>query len=135
MDIAASGNAAREQAVRAVIDAASLAWSANDAAAFVEQYADDATAILPGIALRNRADIHTTMAAAFTAGLKGTRRIHQIQRVRQLNPTVAIVTTRSRTLAPRQSTADEGGWSLATWVLSEHAGRWLIEAYHDCPAA
>lgn len=25
--------------------------------------------------------------------------------------------------------------SLVTWVLSKHDGRWLIEAYHDCPAA
>ncbi|HEY0535980.1 MAG TPA: SgcJ/EcaC family oxidoreductase [Actinoplanes sp.] len=116
-------------AVRAVIGSAAEAWAANDVEAFVGHYAEEATAILPGFALLGRAAIRTAMGAAFAGPLKGTRRIHQVQGVRFLDDTTALVTTRSSTEPP----ADQ--WSIATWVLSARSGRWLIEAYHDCPAA
>ncbi|GAA5178931.1 hypothetical protein GCM10023322_07280 [Rugosimonospora acidiphila] len=124
-----------ERAVRAVVDAVSQAWGDNDAAAFVDHYAEDATAIVPGLALLDRADIRTRMAEAFAAQLKGTRRIHQIRGVRFLDQATAIVTSRSGTAFPGQSAPSDDRWSLATWVLSRRTGRWLIEAYHDCPAA
>jgi uncharacterized protein (TIGR02246 family) len=119
---------ARETPVRAVIESASQAWAAGDADSFVENYADEATAILPGFTLLDRATIRTAMAAAFAGPLKGTRRIHRVQSVRFLDDTTAIVITRSATEPP----ADQ--WSIATWVVSGRSGRWLVEAYHDCPA-
>ncbi|GIH19724.1 SgcJ/EcaC family oxidoreductase [Rugosimonospora africana] len=124
-----------ERAVRAVIEAVSQAWADNDAAAFVDHYAEDATAILPGFLLPDKAEIRTRMAEAFAAQLKGSRRIHQVRKVRFPNATTAIVTSRSGTAFPGETEPSADRWSLATWVLSQHAGRWLIEAYHDCPAA
>jgi uncharacterized protein (TIGR02246 family) len=124
-----------ERAVRAVVDAVSGAWADNDATAFVNHYAEDATAILPGFALRSRADIRTNMAQAFAGQLKGSRRIHQIQSVRFPGDATAIVVSRSGTTFPGETEPPADRWSLATWTLSEHSGRWLIEAYHDCPAA
>jgi uncharacterized protein (TIGR02246 family) len=115
-------------AVRAVIDSASKAWAAGDAEAFVGNYAADATAILPGFTLIGRAAIRTAMAAAFDGPLKGTRRIHEMRSVRFLDDTTAVVITRSTTEPP------PGTWSNATWLLSGRSGRWLVEAYHDCPA-
>jgi uncharacterized protein (TIGR02246 family) len=112
----------------AVIDSVSEAWAAGDAKAFVGSYAEDATAILPGFTLIGRPAIETAMAAAFDGPLKGTRRLHQVQSVRPLGDTTAIVITRSTTEPPA------GTWSIATWVLSGRSGDWLVESYHDCPA-
>ena len=126
---------ADEHAVRAVIDAVSAAWADNDVAAFVAHYADDATAVLPGFALLSKAVIRTAMAAAFADQLKGTRRIHRVQGVRFLDNATAIVISRSVTVRTHENEPPADRWSIATWVLSGRSGRWLIEAYHDCPAA
>lgn len=146
-----------EQEVRAVIDAVSTAWADNDVTAFVDHYADEATAILPGFSLLSRAVLRTAMAAAFEQQLKGSRRVHQVQSVRFLDDTTAVVISRSATVFPSSSdipgssgslgsSGSPGssgfpafpepapdGWSMATWVFSGRSGRWLIEAYHDCP--
>jgi uncharacterized protein (TIGR02246 family) len=124
-----------ETAVRAVIDAVSAAWADNDVTAFIDCYADDATAVLPGFALLSRAVIGTAMAAAFADQLKGTRRVHRVQGVRFLDDATAIVITRSVTVPAGGAEPPADRWSIATWVLSGRSGRWLIEAYHDCPAA
>ena len=86
------------QAVQAAIDAVSEAWAAGDAEAFISHYASEATAVLPGFALLSRAVIRTAMAAAFAGQLRGTRRVHQLQSVRFLDDTTAIVITRSATV-------------------------------------
>jgi uncharacterized protein (TIGR02246 family) len=132
---AASALAGYDRAVRAVVDAVSGAWADNDATALVDHYADNATAILPGFALRNRADIQANMAKAFAAQLKGSRRVHQVQSVRFPGEATAIVVSRSGTALAGETEPAADRWSLATWVLSEHFGQWLIEAYHDCPEA
>ncbi|MEU4339126.1 SgcJ/EcaC family oxidoreductase [Micromonospora lupini] len=124
-----------EQAVRAVIDSVSAAWVDNDVDAFVAHYADDATAVLPGVALLSRAVIRTAMAAAFADQLKGSRRVHRVQGVRFLDDVTAIVISRSVTVDVGENEPGGDRWSVATWVLSGRSGRWLIEAYHDCPAA
>ncbi|MCW2889850.1 MAG: hypothetical protein JWL58_6712 [Streptosporangiaceae bacterium] len=123
-----------ERALRAVFDAVSRAWADNDADLFVQSYTDDATAILPGYHLPSRTDIRASMAAAFTGPLKGSRRIHMVQNVRFLNDDIAIVISRSGTQFPGEAEPAPEQWALATWVLARHAGKWLIEAYHDCPA-
>jgi uncharacterized protein (TIGR02246 family) len=123
------------QAVRAVIDAVSEAWAAGDAEAFVGHYAEEATAVLPGFALLSRAVIRTAMAAAFAGQLKGTRRVHRVQGVRFLDDATALVITRSATVPAGDADPAADAWSIATWALSGRSGRWLVEAYHDCPAA
>jgi uncharacterized protein (TIGR02246 family) len=120
-------------AVRALVEAVSDAWAAGDADAFVDHYADEASAILPGFALLGRAAIRSAMAQAFATGLKGSRRIHQVHRLRFPGTGTAIVTSRSGTAFPGEVEPPADRWSMATWVLSGHSGRWLIEAYHDCP--
>ena len=127
--------AADERAVRAVVNEVSHAWGAGDAAAFVDHYAEEATAILPGFALLGKQDIHRAMAGAFAGQLGGSRRVHQVQRVRFPGDATAILTSRSATVFAGETEPPADRWSLATWVMSRRPGRWLIEAYHDCPAA
>jgi uncharacterized protein (TIGR02246 family) len=121
--------------VRAVIEAVSRAWADGDAEDFVEHYADEATAILPGFTLLGGAVIRTAMAEAFAGPLKDTRRIHEVRSARFLDDVTAIVITRSATVPATAAEPPSGGWSTATWTLSGRSGRWLVEAYHDCPAS
>src|SRR5438270_10432425 len=83
--------AAEEQLVLAVLDRVYAAWAANDADAFVEPYAEHATAQLPGSYLPSRDAIRATMAAVFAGELKGSRAVPGPHTVRFLDDTVAIV--------------------------------------------
>jgi uncharacterized protein (TIGR02246 family) len=123
-----------ERAVLATFDATSGAWADGDANAFVEWYAEDATVILPGFHLRGKGDIGAGMGTAFAGPLSGSRRIHAVQSVRFLADDAAIVITRSATAFPGETEPPAERRDLATWVLSRHDGRWLVEAYHSCPA-
>ncbi len=130
-----------EQAVRSVVEAVAEAWAAGDATAFSAHYADQATATLPGFHVRSRADIGTSMAEAFAGPLHGSRRIHNVQNVRfpagvadDAPAGTAVVITRSATVFQHETQPPAERWSFATWLLAQHAGRWRIEAYHECPA-
>jgi uncharacterized protein (TIGR02246 family) len=123
---------ASEQLVRAVLDRVYAAWAANDADAFVEPYAEEATAQLPGSSLPNRAAIHATMSAVFAADLKGSRAVHEPRSVRFLSDDVAIVTSQSAIVFPGQSEPAEQTRAFDTWVLSKRNGSWRVEAFHQC---
>jgi len=120
--------------VLAVFDATSSAWSDGDAGAFAEWYGEDATVVLPGVHLRGRNDIRTSMGDAFAGPLKGSRRVHTPQSVRFLGEGAAVVVTRSITAFPGEAEPPADRWELATWALARRGGRWLVEAYHSCPA-
>lgn len=123
----------RDSGVRAVFAEVSRAWADGDAAAFVEWYADDATAVLPGFYLRDRNAIRASMAVAFAGPLRGSRRIHKIDSLRYVGDTTAVVVSNSVTVFPSDAepAAERREW--ATWLLARHGDRWLIEAYHGCP--
>jgi uncharacterized protein (TIGR02246 family) len=125
-----------ERAVLALFDATSNAWRDGDGGAFADRYAEDATVILPGVHLRGRAQIRSSMGEAFAGPLKGSRRIHTPQGVRFLTETedVAVVVTRSATAFPDEAEPPSDRWELATWTLTRRDGRWLVETYHSCPA-
>jgi uncharacterized protein (TIGR02246 family) len=123
-----------ERAVAAVFEETSRAWADGDAGAFTRWYAEGATVILPGVHLRDRAEVRAAMGAAFADPLKDSERIHAVQSVRFLGTDVAVVVTRSATRFPGETEAPAERWELATWTLSRNDGQWLIEAYHSCPA-
>jgi uncharacterized protein (TIGR02246 family) len=125
---------AEERAVVAVFDGTSRAWADGDANAFTQWYAEDATVILPGFYLRDQAEVRADMGAAFAGPLKGSKRIHVVQSVRFVGEDAAVVVTRSATTFPGEAETPAERWELATWALSRNDGRWLIEAYHSCPA-
>jgi len=126
-------SAGQEGALRAVFDETSAAWADGDANAFAARYATDATVILPGRYLPGREAIRTAMAAAFAGPLKNSRRIHRVQSVRFTDPGTAVVITDSITALPGNPEPPVQQHERATWVLSRHDGRWLIDAYHSSP--
>jgi uncharacterized protein (TIGR02246 family) len=139
----AAGPDRAADAVRNVFDETSKAWAAGDAEVFAGWYTDDATVILPGIRLRGRSEIGVAMAAAFMGPLHGSRRSHELDSVRFLGATTAVVTSSSATLLPGETEPGAQPRERATWVLSrsdgdgeaggDSDGRWLIEAFHSCP--
>ena len=116
-----------------LVGAVTRAWAAGDAESFAACYTPDATAILPGFHLRDRAGIRSSMAKAFAGPLRGSHRVHDVQAERRYGPDTAVVVTRSATVHAGEEEPPPARWSLATWLLRREAGRWLIAAYHDCP--
>jgi uncharacterized protein (TIGR02246 family) len=125
--------AGADRAVRAVFDEVSAAWADGDADAFTGWYTEGATAVLPGFYLPGKDAIRAAMADANAGPLKGSRRIHEVQTVRFLGDGTAIVISKSATTLAGETEPAAGWREWATWVLTRHEGRWLIEAYHGCP--
>lgn len=128
---AAQAAAHHEPAVREVFREVSRAWAAGDASAFTAWYAPEASVVLPGRLLAGEEEIRTTMAGAFAGPLRGTRRVHDIERIRLVAPTVALVHTSSATVPAGQDEPAPEQRERVTWVLAGHGGRWLIEASHS----
>jgi uncharacterized protein (TIGR02246 family) len=124
-----------ETAVRAVLDAVYAAWADNDADAFVAPYAPDATAVHTGTVMWDRDAVRTTMAAGFAGALKGSEGIHEVQSVRFVGPDTALVLSRGAIRFAEQDAPAPSSRTLDGWVLGHRDGRWLVEAFHNCPEA
>ena len=122
-----------EAAIQAVLAASYDAWAAGDAAGMVADYAEDATAILPGSVRAGREAIRLSMAAAFAGPLKDTSTYNEQLGLRFLGNDTAILISESGILFAGQTEVPEEEKVHATWVLHKRAGRWIIAAYHNCP--
>ena len=124
----------KDREVLAVLDGIYKAWADNDADAFVASYTEDATSILPGSYSVGRAATRDRMAAGFAGPLKGSRPRDEVQSVRHLGADAAIVVTRSAVVMAGETEVPGDRWVIATWTLTRQNGRWLLAAYHNCPA-
>jgi uncharacterized protein (TIGR02246 family) len=120
-----------EAAIKAVLDNAYKAWEANDADAFVSDYTDDATAIMPGSFRDSREAVRESMAQAFEGPLKGSSTYNKVLSIRSLGDDGAIVLSESGILFPGETELPEDRKVNATWVLEKRDGRWLIASYHN----
>jgi uncharacterized protein (TIGR02246 family) len=111
----------------------SRAWADGDADAFVDWYTDGASAVLPGFDFGDKNAIRRAMAVAFATSLRGSRRVHEVRRIRFLDNGVAVAVTDSATILAGEAEAAKERREWATWVLARHGDGWLIEAYHGCP--
>jgi uncharacterized protein (TIGR02246 family) len=100
----------------------------------VASYTEDATSILPGSYSAGRAATRDRMAAGFAGPLKGSQVRDEVQSVRHLGADAAIVVTRSAVVMAGETEAPDDRWVIATWTLTRQNGRWLLAAYHNCPA-
>jgi uncharacterized protein (TIGR02246 family) len=123
-----------EHAVREVLRDVYTAWAENDADAFAELYVEDATVVMPGTYHKNRDEVQAYMAAAFAGPLKGSRAFDEPQDIRFLSDDVAVVTGEGGILMAGENEFPDERLVRATWVLSRRDRKWLVAAYHNCPA-
>lgn len=109
------------------------AWAAGDAAAFVADYAEDATVIMPGSYRRNKDEIRQSMAQSFATFLKDTKVTDEIQSIRFLGDDHAIAVSKAGILFPGETQVPANRFVYATWVLQRRDGNWLVESYHNSP--
>ena len=123
-----------ESAVQAAVEGVHDAWTKGDPDAFVADYAENASAVLPGSYMNSRQAIQGTMGFLFNGPLKGTRATYKHLDTRFLNDEAAIVITETGVLIPGESTAPPERTVFATWVLAKKDGKWQIAAYCNSPS-
>jgi uncharacterized protein (TIGR02246 family) len=122
-----------EVAVRGVLDAVYAAWADNDADAFVAPYMPSATAVHSGTVMEDRDAIRVTMATVFDGPLKGSKGVHDVQKIRFIGADTAVVLSTGVILFAGQAEPSPESRTLDGWVLCKHDGGWRVEAFHNCP--
>lgn len=109
-----------EAAIRTVLAGIYQAWG-NDADAFVADYTEDATAILPGSFRRSREEVRQSMADGFASFLKGSTTRDEIRSIRFLGKDAAVVVSETGILflvrprcRPTGSPTRRGCWRSVT---------------------
>jgi uncharacterized protein (TIGR02246 family) len=123
-----------ETAIKAVLAGVYKAWDANDADAFVAEYTEDASAILPGSYRASKNEIRESMAMGFASFLKGSSTTDKILDVRYLGQDAAIVVSQTGIVFPGETEAPADRLVYATWILEKVDGKWLLAGYHNSPA-
>jgi len=123
-----------EAAVLEVLEGVYNAWNDGDADAFVAEYLENASSILPGVYMKSREEIRAAMGHSFAGPLKGTRAADEVLDVRFLNDEAAVVISRTGVLAPGETEAPPERTVFATWVLAKRDGKWLLAAYSNSPS-
>jgi uncharacterized protein (TIGR02246 family) len=123
-----------EAAVLDVVKGVYEAWNNADPDAFVAEYLEDASAILPGAYMKSREEIRGAMAFSFNGPLKGTRSSDKVLDVRFLNDDAVVVISETGILVPGETKAPPERTVYATWVLAKQDGKWLLAAYSNSPS-
>lgn len=123
-----------ETAVLDVLDRLYQAWKDGDADAFVDDYLDDATVVMPGVFRQGRQAVRDAMKASFAGPLKGTQAFDEPQDIRIIDGMLAIVVSRAGIIFPGQTEVAADRLSHATWVLCKRASTWRIASYTNAPA-
>ncbi|HEX9540979.1 MAG TPA: SgcJ/EcaC family oxidoreductase [Streptosporangiaceae bacterium] len=124
----------KEAAVLDVVKGVHEAWNNADPDAFVAEYLEDASAILPGAYMKSREEIRGAMAFSFNGPLKGTRSSDKVLDVRFLNDDAVVVISETGILVPGETEAPPERTVYATWVLARQDGKWLLAAYSNSPS-
>ncbi len=123
-----------EAAVLDIVKGVYEAWNNADPDAFVAEYLEDASAILPGAYMKSREEIRGAMAFSFSGPLKGTRASDKVLDVRFLNDDAVVVISETGILVPGETEAPPERTVYATWVLAKRDGKWLLAAYSNSPS-
>jgi|tagenome__1003787_1003787.scaffolds.fasta_scaffold20902472_2 uncharacterized protein (TIGR02246 family) len=121
-----------ELAVRSAMDGVIAAWANNDANAFVDFYTDDATLVtVEGIYCKGRESIRSQMTMLYAGVFKGSKVFDELEDIRFINDDVAVAITWNAILLGGLTELPPEETRRATWVLSKHDGRWLVEAFQN----
>lgn len=108
------------------------AWANNDADAFADACAEDATMILPGdVYLASREQIRDYMKNAYDNEYKGTKVFGVPLGVRSLSEDVAALTTRGGVIQPGNTEVTPEDTIRATWIVARYGDEWLVAAYQN----
>jgi uncharacterized protein (TIGR02246 family) len=120
-------------AIKGVLGNLYQAWDAGDADAFVADYTEDATAIMPGSFRQSKEEVRQNMAEGFASYLKGSTNLDQLQSVRFLGDDAAIAVSETSLRFPGETEVPAERVVRATWVLEKRGSAWLIAAYNNSP--
>jgi len=94
---------ADETAILQVLQGVYDAWDAHDADAFVADYTEDASAVLPGSYRASRAEIRDSMRAGFSGFLKGSTTRGKVLDIRFLTEDAAVVVSEASVVFPGET--------------------------------
>jgi uncharacterized protein (TIGR02246 family) len=121
-------------AIKDVLGNLYKAWDAGDADAFVTDYTEDATAIMPGTYRKSREEVRHNMADGFASFLKGSTNIDKLESIRFLGQDAAVAVSETSLRFAGETEVPAERMVRATWVLEKRGGNWLVAAYHNSPA-
>ena len=121
-------------AIKGVLESHYKAWDAGDADAFVADYMEDATVIMPGIYRKSKEEVRQNMADGFASFLKGSTAIDKLESIRFLGENAAVAVSETGVRFPGETEIPAERMVYATWVLEKRGGTWLLAAYHNSPA-
>jgi uncharacterized protein (TIGR02246 family) len=121
-------------AIKGILENHYKAWDAGDADAFVADYAQDATVIMPGTYRKSREEVRQNMADGFASFLKGSTAIDKLESIRFLGQDAAVAVSETGVRFPGETEIPAERMVYATWVLEKRDGAWRLAAYHNSPA-
>ena len=121
-------------AIKSVLESHYKAWDAGDADAFVTDYAEDATVIMPGIYRKSKEEVRRNMAEGFASFLKDSTAIDKLESIRFLGENAAVAVSETGVRFPGETEVPAERVVYATWVLEKRGGNWRLAAYHNSPA-
>jgi uncharacterized protein (TIGR02246 family) len=121
-------------AIEGVLESHYKAWDAGDADAFVTDYMEDATVIMPGIYRKSKEEVRQSMADGFASFLKGSTAIDKLESIRFLGENAAVAVSETGVRFPGETEIPAERMVYATWVLEKRGGTWRLAAYHNSPA-
>ena len=108
------------------------AWALGDAQAYAAVYTTDADLVtFNGDHLSTRAGIEQGMGYYFTTYLRGTSLLQQDERIRFVEPDLAIIVRRGCVLWPGESACTEEALSVNTNIAVKRHGRWLYTSFQN----
>ncbi|MFI9506902.1 SgcJ/EcaC family oxidoreductase [Nocardia sp. NPDC052566] len=66
--------------------------------------------------------------------MRGSTTVDEPQIVRFPAPDIAVVVSRGAVIMAAETEPPADRWVVATWTLIRRDNRWLLTAYHNCPA-
>jgi uncharacterized protein (TIGR02246 family) len=121
-------------AIEGVLESLYKAWDSGDADAFVADYTEDASVIMPGTYRKSREEVRQGMAEGFASFLKGSTTVNKLAGIRFLGENAALVVSEAGIQFPGETEVPADRMVYATWALEKRDGSWLIAAYHNSPA-
>ena len=97
-------------AIKGVLESHYKAWDAGDADAFVTDYAEDATVIMPGIYRKSREEVRQGMAEGFASFLKGSTAIDKLGTIRFLGENAAVAVSEAGIRFPGETEVPADRW-------------------------